>query len=62
MSTSASFQSVRKSFERRKERGPCAVLHSIERTVNETVLRISVAPLYAEEVDRCGLSQDIEAN
>jgi hypothetical protein len=29
---------------KRASNGPCAVLLSIERTVNETVLRISVAP------------------
>jgi hypothetical protein len=42
--------------------GSCAVLLSIERTVNEIVLRIRVAPFTPEEVDRCGLFQDIKAN
>jgi hypothetical protein len=42
--------------------GPCAVLLSIERTVNETVLGANVGPLYAEEVAPCGLFPDIEAN
>jgi hypothetical protein len=49
------------SGEKSAER-TCAVLLSIERTVNEKVLRARVAPLCAEEVDPCGLSQDIEAN
>jgi hypothetical protein len=40
----------------------CAVLHSIEHTVNETVLRNQCCLLYAEEVDPCGLFQDIRTN
>ena len=40
----------------------CAVLHSIEHTVNETVLRNQCCLLHAEEVDPCGLFQDIRTS
>jgi hypothetical protein len=64
MSGSTSFQRVRKSLSGAKRAwdGPCAVLHSIEHTLNETVLRNQCCLLYAEEVDPCGLFQDIRTN
>src|ERR1700676_890173 len=62
-SGSASFQSLRKSLSaaKRVSNGPCAVLLSIERNVMRQFFG-TFCPLYGEEVDPCGLFQDIEAN